>query len=255
MTKMRRGVAVLVVSVCLWALGGPAAAATVLFDQGHGQMFTIDKDEPLHLARLAGVFRQAGAEVQALSTSIDAEALAGIDVLVSSGPFRPFSPPEIAALEEFVEGGGRFVLMLHIAPPARGVLDRLGLAYSNGVVRERENVIGGNPLDFFVDDLATHPVTEGLETFALYGSWALRPRDERTAPLARTSGRSWVDLDGDKKLGDADAVQAFVVAAHGSRGKGAFVVFADDAVFQNRFLEAQNLELAKNLARWALTDE
>lgn len=36
----------------------------------------------------------------------------------------------------------------------------------------------------------------------------------------------------------------------GSYGKGRFAVFGDDAIFQNRFLDADNRKLAANLARW-----
>ena len=75
-----------------------------------------------------------------------------------------------------------------------------------------------------------------------------------TAPSSRivasTSPKAWVDLNGDKKLSDGDVVQSFGVVAVGEVGAGRFVVFGDDAVFQNRFLDESNRQLAKNLSRW-----
>jgi hypothetical protein len=40
------------------------------------------------------------------------------------------------------------------------------------------------------------------------------------------------------------------VVVTGELGAGRFIIFGDDAVFQNRFLDRQNRQLAKNLARW-----
>ena len=54
------------------------------------------------------------------------------------------------------------------------------------------------------------------------------------------------------QLGATDAVQAFTVVAAGELGQGAFIVFADDAIFQNRFLTGDNVTLARNLAGWLL---
>lgn len=75
-----------------------------------------------------------------------------------------------------------------------------------------------------------------------------------TAPdahiIASTSPRGWIDFNGDNKLSNGDVVQAFGVVVSGETGAGRFVVFADDAIFQNRFLDASNRQLARNLARW-----
>ena len=68
--------------------------------------------------------------------------------------------------------------------------------------------------------------------------------------VASTSSKGWVDLNGDKKLSKGDVVQAFGVVAVGESGAGRFVVFGDDAIFQNRFLDESNRQLAINLARW-----
>jgi len=68
--------------------------------------------------------------------------------------------------------------------------------------------------------------------------------------IASTSPKGWVDLNGDKKLSTGDVVQAFGVVVDGARGAGRFVVFGDDAIFQNKFLDQQNLRLAHNLASW-----
>lgn len=230
----------------------PVCAATVLFDQGHGQMFTIDAEGPLQLSQLASLFQKTGSKVRASDTPLTPDQLSGVDVLVCSGPFRPFTQEEIETVLSFVERGGRLLLMLHIAPPAGDLLHALGLDFANGVVREQDQIIDNNPLDFYVSDLTGHPVTEGLERFAIYGSWVLRVDTATAEVLAYTGPRAWVDLNRDEKLGVEDAVQPFAVAVVGTRGKGSFLVFGDDAVFQNRFLVKENLTLAKKMVDWVL---
>jgi hypothetical protein len=45
-------------------------------------------------------------------------------------------------------------------------------------------------------------------------------------------------------------VGSFGVVVSGDLGNGRFIVFGDDAIFQNKFLDNSNRQLAKNLARW-----
>ena len=86
--------------------------------------------------------------------------------------------------------------------------------------------------------------------YDLFGGWALINDGDGARVIARTGPGAWVDLDRDEKKGAKDPVQAFGVAVAGERGKGAFVVFGDDAIFQNRYLEEYNGPLGRNLVRW-----
>ncbi|WP_298036705.1 DUF4350 domain-containing protein [uncultured Desulfuromonas sp.] len=224
--------------------------ATVLFDQGHGQPFRVEQSGPLQLSNLADLFREEGVRVATTSESLSGPFLSKADALVISGSFVPLSPPEVEAVAAFVERGGRLCVMLHIGPPLNTLLDRLGVAASNGVIRERENLIGGEALNFRVTRLESHGLSAGLEEFHLYGAWALTNLGDNASVLARTGPEAWVDLNRDEQFGGRDAVQSFGVAVAGELGKGAFVVFGDDALFQNRFLGKENRALGRNLARW-----
>lgn len=246
--------AVLALRLLLLAALLPAAALAappvVLFDEGHGQMFFVEQQGPLQLSGLADLFRQAGCEVRTSQGPLTDAALAGVAALVSSGPFAPFAAEEAAAVQRFVERGGRLALLLHIGPPAAGLLAQFGVSHSNGVIREQLNVLHDQPLDFWVGDLEPHPLFAGIDRFALFGSWALINEGSGVRVIARTSPRAWVDLNRDEKPGEGDAVQAFGVAVAGERGEGSFVVFGDDAIFQNRYLQEYNGGLGRNLVRW-----
>ncbi len=140
--------------------------------------------------------------------------------------------------------------MLHIGPPAADLLHRLGVSHANGVMRERQDVLNEQPLDFRVSRLEPHPLFAGIQSFALFGGWPLVNDSEQVKLIAFTGPQAWVDLNRNKELDADDAVQSFAVAAAGSVGKGEFVVFGDDAIFQNRYLEEYNGALGRNLVRW-----
>ena len=226
------------------------AVPVVLFDEAHGQPFLASGERPLDLSSLAKVFSTAGFEVRTTSQRLDTESLTGVSVLVSSGPFQPYTPEEVAVIKGFVERGGGLAVMLHIAPPATGLLQALEVDFANGTLREQSHVIGDNRQDFKVCDLTEHPLNAGLKEFAVYGAWALRGTAPGVDVVARTSAHSWIDLNRDGKLSVGDAVQPFGVAAAGTLGHGHFVVFGDDALFQNRYLDESNRTLAGNLVRW-----
>jgi len=118
------------------------------------------------------------------------------------------------------------------------------------VIRERENVIGGDPVNFRVTRFEPHLVTRQLVAFSIYGGWALNNLDNGAIVIARTGPESWIDLNGDRVLGQGDAVQSFGVAVAGRLGQGQFALFGDDAIFQNQFLKDGNLTLARNLVAW-----
>lgn len=230
------------------------AAPTVLFDQGHGQAFTIEQKGELQLGELAALFRADGWQVASSSGAVTPQLLQNVDALVISGAFKPFAPAEIEAIANFVAGGGRLTVMLHIAPPLVPLLHRFGVVTANGVVQEGSQslILDGQALNFKVANLQNHPLNQGLTHFSLYGGWPLLPQGENTLSVASTSPTAWVDLDRDKVLSLNDAVQEFSVLVTGKVDQGEFAVFADDAIFQNRFLKGVNVRLAKNLSRWLL---
>ena len=222
----------------------------VLFDQGHGQRFLIERGGDLDLSLLAGTFRDLGHEVSTTSAPLTEKLLAGIDILLISGPFQPYSREEIEVVTHFVERGGAVCITLHIAPPLFSLLRRLGVDHSNSIIHEEEGVIEANSLDFRVTRLEKHPLFQGISQFSLYGAWALLDKRAGVRSIARTSPSAWVDLNGNGRFDPGDARQSFAVAVAGESGKGRFVVFGDDAIFQNKFLKEENLLLARNLALW-----
>jgi hypothetical protein len=222
----------------------------VLFDQGHNQRFLINKEGPLQLTGVAGIFKEQGLKVTSNEGVIDKDSLATAEALVISGAFNSFSPAEIDAIVDYLDNGGKLAIMLHIGPPLIPLLDRLGIIVSGSVIHEQENVIKSDDINFRVTRLESDPLFKDIEQFSLYGGWALLNEGVGTKVIAKTGEKAWIDLDGDKKLSEGDAVQSFAVIVNGTHGKGRFVIFADDAIFQNQYLDENNSKLAANLANW-----
>lgn len=244
-TLLLIGVALVFSAVCADAA---ESGVRILFDQGHNQRFLIEETGELHLSKIAGIVRAAGADVYTTKTELNDEVLKNITALVISGPFESLRPEEVDAVVRFIERGGRIAALLHIGPPLSGLLARLDVDHSNGVLHERTNVIDAD-INFRITGLSESPLFAGVSQFSVYGSWALNPGTTVTT-LAHTSAQSWVDLDGDKVLSKGDAVGEFAVVVSGRLGSGSFIVFADDAIFQNRYLDEQNSQLAANFAAW-----
>ncbi len=226
------------------------AEPIVIFDQGHNQRFLVNGEGPLQLSRLAGQFREQGFKVATSDGPLSAAVLAGTDALVISGPFNAYTQSEIDTIAGYIEKGGRLAVMLHIGSPLTALLDRLGIVVSGSVIHERENIIKTDDINFRVTTVEPHPLTAAIERFSIYGGWALLNDKPNTAVIARTSDKAWIDLNGDRKLTEGDAVQSFAVAVTGVLGRGEYVVFGDDALFQNQYLDENNAALAANLAKW-----
>lgn len=243
-------VRVVLLMSALWAnnvLAGEIGAG-ILFDQGHNQRFLIEEKGELQLSGLADIMRRQGVAVDSTKKVLSDDSLKNWGALVISGPFEKLRPEEVEAVVRFIERGGRLAVMLHIGSPLTTLLARLDLDHSNSVLHERSNVIDKD-LNFRVTSLTSSPLLDGVKQFSLYGGWALDPGKVGTV-MAKTSPTAWIDLNGDKKLSTGDASGAFNVIVSGTLGSGKFVVFGDDAIFQNRYLDENNSRLAANLASW-----
>ena len=240
----------LVTGLFVPGLSAEAKKPVVLFDQGHGQTFVIEQRGDLQLSGLAVLFREAGFEVKAGRQTITPALLSGVDCLVISGPFSPFTAAEASTIRNFIERGGRVAVMIHITPPVMKLLGEFGIVSTNGAVNEVKNVLGGGGKDFSVTRLEPHPLTKGLKRFSAYGAWGLKPERGNAKIIAKTSPGSWVDLNRNGRFESGDGQGEFGVIIAGTLGKGEFAVFGDDAIFQNRFLKDDNLLLGKNLVKW-----
>ncbi len=249
---IKRILATVLGSLALCALPAPAPAAgpVVLFDEGHRQQFLAGRTGDLDLSRLAAAFQEAGFTVRVSTGPLDVRSLRSVQALVISGAFAPLSPTEINAVGAFIASGGRLAVMLHIGQPVQGLLEQMGISYSRGPIHEAENLIGGRQTDFSVVRFERHPVTEGLRSLSVFGCWALRTQNPAAKIIARTGRQAWLDSNGDGRHTPGEPLGSEGMLVSGGLGRGQYLVFGDDAIFQNRFVAQHNGELARRLAAW-----
>jgi hypothetical protein len=225
-------------------------SSVVLFDEAHGEQFLPLQEGPLALTELGRIFTAQGFTIRSAKEPLTPALLAEVDAVVISGPFIPLAAAEIDALFAFVEGGGHLSIMLHVAPITSQLLSRFGVIHANGVIREEAAAqIEGEAINFQVARLEQEPLFAGIQSFAAYGCWALATEGKLARIVASSSEKSWIDLNKDRNYSAEDAMQSFGIIALGEVGKGDFVIFGDDAIFQNRFLSGTNRQLAENLVQ------
>ncbi|RWW93206.1 DUF4350 domain-containing protein [Aestuariirhabdus litorea] len=226
-----------------------AAAATILVDEGHGQRFSVTREGELQLSGLAALIEGAGHRLQTHHRQLNEADLATADGLIISGAFSAYSDQEIRAIRQFAHGGGRVAILIHVGPLNGPLLAGLGVLVSNSVLFDMDNSVGQNGLDFSVRSLSDHPLFEGIDSFNLYGAWALNASAVTATNIAFTGEQAWIDLEG-RRAPEHNPVGVWPVAVSVSMGLGEIVVFGDDAIFQNRFLKENNRRLADNLVNW-----
>jgi hypothetical protein len=143
----------------------------VQIDEAHSNFHTVDG----RYAPFAKLLRRDGYVVRGLAAPATAASLAGGDLYVVANaiaasdekgwklPIEPaFSPAEIEAIVEWVEGGGALLLIADHMPFPGAVEDlaaAFGVLFNNGFLYDATNA---SALEFCRDSgLADHPITDG----------------------------------------------------------------------------------------------
>lgn len=229
---------------------GTLHAGEAIFDISHHVIFQPDSEKPLGLKKFVNLFESMGSKAVLSEKNISPETLSRADVLIIPGSMRAYSKEEIDRIQLYVIEGGSLLVLLHIAPTLARVTERFGIILSNFVVSESINTIGGQSQDFYAKDIASHPVTKGIKSVALYGAWALLT-EGNAKTVVSTSARAWGDINRNRMFDGGEPAQKFGLIAATDFGKGKVVVVADDAPLANAFIgEADNMGLAKNIINW-----
>ena len=248
----------------------------VLRGEGEGD---VSSDGELGFSGLATALATEGYRVRSLVTASLAEIPADLDAVLLLGPRRALLPESIAALERYLERGGRLVALLEPGAQSgiEALLDRWGILAPEGVIVDPAAGAAGDGargIDPIAYNYETHPLSRGLNpdrmTF-FSGARPLLPHNagpgDSVQRVVLASPRSWVtqDLSVLSRPGGAlqrgDAPQDYHVIAAAGRypragGEARIVVIGDSDFASNRYLRAlYNLDLAINAVHWAVEKE
>ncbi|RZI90940.1 MAG: hypothetical protein EOO67_10685, partial [Microbacterium sp.] len=150
----------------------PAPVARVLFDESHGEAWTISTEraselQPVHPADSSYAAAAAALAARDLHVDahrdgpLDAAALAGVDVLVIAHPSEArwektdgrspvFAPEELDAIETWVRAGGGLVVLGETEQDKYGtnlgeLVSRFGIGFANSTVYDYTHHLGDNP--------------------------------------------------------------------------------------------------------------
>ncbi len=143
----------------------------IVFTGGHGEL-RVDDLSQAGLSDARDLLGRDNFVLEEWASLGDPRVPEGTDVVVIAGPTAGFVEPEVAGLREFLERGGRLLLLADPTLRDDGAFTDTGLEElleSYGVALERDVVIDpSNPLPFygaetiFVNSYGDHPITRSL---------------------------------------------------------------------------------------------
>jgi ABC-type uncharacterized transport system involved in gliding motility auxiliary subunit len=204
--------------------------------------------------------------------------------MVVAGPARPLVPHVIDALNQYLKGGGRALVMLKPPQPDQSVdqaalvklVKEWGVKAGNNVVVDQlvrlyaGPALGLNPV---VNTYAPHPITASFDKQTVFPMVrTVDPVDPPTAglevtPIAKTSESSWAEtdiegifkrqtakFDGNDVKGPvvvADAIDANLDALRFGKGEARLVVLGDTDIANNQYLgNFFNRDFIMNCVDW-----
>jgi hypothetical protein len=242
--------------------------ARVLFDEGHSEAWTIDRDraarmQPAHpadssMARAAELLRARDFSVEAVATEPLIERLAGAAVLVIAHPSDPkweattgegrprFSPQELDAIEAFVREGGGLVVLGETEHDKYGnnlneLLARFDLAIENTTVQDYAHHLDGAPSWVLADLIRGRgggvDLLARVERACFYRAGTIAAHNGPVV-IARTSATA--------------SPPSAPLAAVAEHGRGRVVALADSDLFGDDCIDAlDHRSLWLNLIYWA----
>ena len=189
------------------------------------------------------------------------------DVLIVASFEGSYSSLEMDAVQQFVENGGGLLMLADTNFSNNSFSRTFDVLFSsqNAVIADKNGVSKtfhyndwsytlDKTLFFYVDDIKSHPVTEGIDRIALVYGIPLTQYGSGTV-LARTGSSPWADMVGkgegsqqpDEETGPFD-----VLLVMENVGKGRAVFIGSSISFWNAVTqdEKQNLSLLSNAVQW-----
>lgn len=172
------------------------------FLTGHGEASTTNTGSS-GLSRVQDALSKQGYELSSLDFS-ELRTSNQPTVLIIPSPSQPISPEGQHTVEEFVQNGGRLLLMAdpNQEPPLPALLEKWGIELGSGILADAQDRLGrGSPTALLVRTFTTHDITEDFTSpilFPVSRSVAFDPKTGQEwdfVALAQTSPDSWEEMD------------------------------------------------------------
>lgn len=179
---------------------------TICFVEGHGEPDIDDTQSPHGMASIKQALSNENYEVKKVLLASVASVPDDCSVVMAAGPEKPYLDSELKALEAYLDGGGRALLLL---PPQKGaefepLLAKWGVKLGNDVVVDQVIRLFEGPalgLTPLVNTYAVHEITRDFKqrtTFPMTRSVhadAAGKKGVQATELVKTSANSWGETD------------------------------------------------------------
>jgi hypothetical protein len=201
-------------------------------------------------SELRSVADRTDTKATVLQNTSDYQSAGSRTVAFIMAPDREYTERETRAIEGFVRRGGTLVVAEDIGSTGNELLAGIGAsARVNGTLLRDERYNYRSPALPIARNVTDEKLlTYGFDRLVLnYGS-VVEPGDENTTVLVRSSGYSYLDLNGNGNLDDDERLMSRPVATVEPMEEGRIVVVSDPSVFINTMLEQyDNRRFARNL--------
>jgi len=208
----------------------------VVWDSSHRPVFGID-----YFKDFVTLLGTKGLSVRA-SNILDYSA----KCLIIAGGTAPFTKEESDQLYNYVENGGKLLILTHI-PPKMGMeplLNKFGFNVSDTIlIQENQSTTVSAEI------IGSHPLTNNVKELMLFGCYYIISEGDSIVKC-----NCYADKNKDK-VPDDDEKGEYGVVGYKKVGKGEVVVVTDDAVLMDNFImHGDNRKFAENVAQWILVE-
>jgi ABC-type uncharacterized transport system involved in gliding motility auxiliary subunit len=243
----------------------------VCFVSGHGEASLTDESAS-GASELAALTRRNGFAPKTI-TLVSGRVDPGCDVVVIAGPREPFASAEDTAIQTYLRGDGKVMLLADGVTRANPntITRPWGIDFLGGVALDRRSNFDNDPSAPVVTDFpTTHQIVDGVPSLLLPAPAGLSipdtdPRDGlHVTTLARTSGSSFLTDDPDAPDPQASLPGPVVVAAAADASRVAgttihrsrLLVIADTVFANNQLLlTLGNARMFANGLSWLAQEE
>ncbi len=254
----------------------------IYFTSGHGEFNPSDTQEN-GLSAVDDYLKQINYKVQVLNLATISDTLpADTSAVVIAGPTQPFSPQNDTVLKNYLDKGGRVLLMVgpNVSIGLTETLKTWGVQLDNNLILEPvQNYYGNAPAPVF-GAFPDSPVTANMQGLAVFfpgvrSIQRLQESDKDLTALFTTSNEACAKTDFEKLKNEttvqcdaADAKGPFEVgyAMEGAGAGGAnpdararFIVLGNATFATNQWLNnpdaAGNQQIIRNMINWLAGQE
>lgn len=252
----------------------------IYFVQGHGERDLASVDRSGY-SKLKQALQNEDSEVQTLVLMQKMQVPADCSILVIAGPKNDYLPPEISAIQKYLQNGGRVMMFLDpgvALPNLSKLLSDYNVTLSNDLVIDENpvgQIFGTGPSMPLILSYGDNPIVQPLKRtatlFPLSRSFTVA-NDEKTGvtvdQLCKTSDASFGVTNFNSSMkevsyrpgkdvkGPLTVAVAVTLTGNGTSKQGRIVAVGTSLLAANAYLGFQgNRDLVMNMTEWLSSNE